>query len=113
MDAPVGVNLGGVSVVLFDISEMGAAVLVPSEAEERLLTQRDLPLLLSLPGESKTIRLVATIMHRRLSGAAVMYGLEYNQAATQSFRDKEARIHEYVMARQRQDLVERRERKAS
>jgi hypothetical protein len=84
-----------------DISTGGVSLLLHAEDPGGLSSYRQLYLRLRLPNDDEERFEVAGIVRfRRLSGAAIAYGIEFDAARTEGFAAKQGRVHAYVMRRQ-------------
>ncbi len=54
-----------------------------------------------LPDHADPVNLMGNIRHRRLVGAEIHYGVEFDPDLTENFACKQAIITKYVMQRQR------------
>jgi len=90
-------------VVLHDISATGLSMLVDRSLEDQLFTRSQLRLSIQLSGSEPAFEMIATIRHRRLLGAALLYGLEFDPS-TPFFQGSQHRISRYVTSLQAQEL---------
>ena len=97
---PVVVHWGNVELAVHDISSGGIALLIPAERQRELPGVERMRLSLTLPRGGEALELVGKLIHRRLAGSDVVYGIQFDEAATPGFDLKEPLIREYVMGRQ-------------
>ncbi|MHC4415811.1 MAG: PilZ domain-containing protein [Planctomycetota bacterium] len=89
---------------LEDLSALGAGVSLEAEAEAVFATTTRVGISLSLPGCRDPVDLVGHIRYRRLVGARIHYGIEFDAALSRHFEQQQEAITEYVMQRQRRML---------
>ena len=112
-DCPVEVTLertsGGMRVQapLLDISAGGMGLRVPAEAESAFAESDRIRVSTSLPGCREPLNLTAIIRNRRLAGAEVHYGLEFDWPGTENRQRQQDAIIAFVMKRQRADLAQK------
>ena len=113
-DCPVEVTLertsGGMSVQvpLLDISAAGMGLRVPAEAESAFAESDRIRVSTSLPGCRDALNLTAIIRSRRLAGAEVHYGLEFDWPGTENRQRQEDAVIDFVMKRQRAAICPKR-----
>jgi len=99
----------GIGVQVYDISTGGVALLL-SEEDQGRLDSWTIQLGLSLPGAGHELDLHGKVRVRRLCGAAILYGIAFDENLTLDFAAKQDLIHKYVMRRQAEMLREHAER---
>lgn len=87
-------GLGG-EVELHDMSASGLSVLLRPAVEERLSNTTQIQLELTLPEADSALHLHATIRNRRLCGASILYGLQFDRR-TPRFVEVQRQISEYL-----------------
>jgi len=86
---------------LFDLSISGHSVLVSREDEAAFAGAERVVSCLELPGdEERPLRVAGRILHRRLSGDALRYGITHDAQRTADHAAVEDRIHRWVAERQ-------------
>ena len=105
--APVGVVLDGgagssrVEARLVDLSSLGAGVALDPVAESALANTSLVGISLALPDCPGPVQLIGHIRHRRLRGAEIRYGIEFDPELSHNFARQQDQITGYVMQRQR------------
>ena len=99
-----------VRVLVNDISTGGVGLIVAEEDQLRFVNWK-MKLTLELPDEAEPMEMVAQIRIRRLLGATVLHGVEFDEKETLDLASKQERIHRYVMKRQAEQLQERADRR--
>lgn len=108
---PLAVRLpDDVDVQVQDVSTSGVALLLEEEAPDRLSTWT-IDLLVSFPDHEQELEFRGNVRVRKLSGTAVLYGIEFDERRTKDFCRKQELVQRYVMQRQTEMLAERRERR--
>ncbi len=85
---------------LADLSSLGAGASLDSEAESGLAETSRVGISLVLPSILPT-HLIGDIRHRRLIGAEIRYGVEFDPERSENFARQQDLITRYVMERQR------------
>ena len=89
---------------VLDISGTGMAVVAPRIVETELVDIYRVYLELRLPEDPKKVELEARILHRRLRGNYVQYGLEFDPSV-EGFAAQQDRIFRYVTKREAEEIV--------
>jgi hypothetical protein len=109
-DSPVAVMLevpGGsrlVEATLNDLSRTGLSVLIRDEDEGALFTAQRLRMRFSLERGDEGFVLWGIVRYRRLEGAAIRYGFEFDSREAAHFDRIQQRLNDFVMKRQRELL---------
>jgi hypothetical protein len=111
--APVLVRLpGDPPVEVHDISTSGLSLLVSEDVQERL-EGWTLHMRIRLPEAEDDLELVGQVMHRKLKGAAILYGIRFDPELTRGLSQIEDALHGYVMSRQNDLMRERAQRRSN
>lgn len=91
---------------VLDISGTGIGVVAPRAVEAELVHTYRVLLELRLPDDSERLEFEARILHRRLRGSYVQYGLEFDPTV-EGFSSQQDRIFRYVTRREADELARR------
>ncbi|MBI5363494.1 MAG: PilZ domain-containing protein [Planctomycetes bacterium] len=89
----------GINAVLNDLSLTGMSISLGSQGEIQLCSAEKLLVSFKLPGQEKSIDLVATVRYRRMAGTMIRFGIEYDNKATKDWSGQEERIAAYMVKR--------------
>ena len=101
-----GADGTSVRVPLVDISAGGMGLRVPADAEAAFAESDRIRVSTRLPGGGEPLNLTAIIRSRRLAGAEIHYGLEFDWQGTENRQRQEDAIIDFVMERQRVTLAQ-------
>ena len=91
---------------VLDISGTGLGVVAPRAVEQELVDTYRVLLELRLPDESDRLEFEARILHRRLRGNYVQYGLEFDPTLD-GFASQQDRVFRYVTRREAEEIARR------
>ncbi|MCH8151761.1 MAG: PilZ domain-containing protein [Planctomycetes bacterium] len=97
LEGPFGPRVEG---ALVDLSASGTRVGVKPVAELLFAKVRKVAISLSLPDSRGPVRMTGNIRHRRLVGAAIHYGLDFDPEQSENFAHQQKAIINYVMQRE-------------
>ncbi len=104
VSAPVEVQLAAtedgdwVPATVQDLSATGVSAYLDHDRETEVARGWDLRVRVRLPDESEPLCFAGKVRYRRLRGAAVQYGIEFDEDATENFSRLQELVIEYVVA---------------
>ena len=90
--------------LVHDVSIHGVSIRVAKQAPLRADPARRLRAMLNLPGTQLTLNLVLRRVHETPTPAAIRIGFRFDTTQTPGFSQQQARLHDYVLERQREML---------
>ena len=93
-----------VEVRLANLSATGAGLRLEPETESTLAKTSTVRISLCLPDCGEPVNMTGNIRHRRLFGAEIHYGIEFDPDLSENFARQQRAIINYVMQRQREML---------
>ncbi len=106
IEPPQAAYVSTIRAPMLDVSTTGLAVLVPMDFEEEMATYDVVRVRFTLPMTTVSIEMAGIIRNRHLEDEGVSYGIEFYRKGTEKFERKLARIIDFVIARQHEQLDE-------
>ncbi len=83
-----------------DVSTNGIAVLLDPQNDPIVSSSWKLSVSVRFPGDNRTVGVVGTVRYRKLAGAAIQYGIEFDWDETPGCAEQRNLLAQYVSSRQ-------------